>query len=194
MSMVHASRGRLEPGSTEPAQRGGHHVRARSGALRRRHGLDEMSDDYGVIRQHIEQVVDGFDDFERASAASRAASCCREVPTTRRTFKTATGKARFTVNPPDALDVPEGHLILQTMRSHDQFNTTVYGLDDRYRGITGGRQVVFVNRRRSRRAWSGGWRHGRPGQRLVRRRAVASRGMRCRRVPDAQGMCRGVLP
>jgi anaerobic selenocysteine-containing dehydrogenase len=62
-----------------------------------------------------------------------------------RTFNTATGKARFTVNEPDAIDVPEGHLVLQTVRSHDQFNTTIYGLDDRYRGIKGGRRVVFVN-------------------------------------------------
>jgi len=62
-----------------------------------------------------------------------------------RTFDTATGKARFTVNEPDAITVPEGHLLLQTVRSHDQFNTTIYGLDDRYRGIHGGRRVVFVN-------------------------------------------------
>jgi len=43
--------------------------------------------------------------------------------------------------------VPPGHLVLQTMRSHDQFNTTIYGLSDRYRGIEGGRQVVLLNRR-----------------------------------------------
>ena len=62
-----------------------------------------------------------------------------------RTFPTATGKALFTVNPPDSVEVPDGHLLLQTVRSHDQFNTTVYGLNDRYRGINGGRRVVFVN-------------------------------------------------
>ena len=62
-----------------------------------------------------------------------------------RTFNTETGKARFTVNPPDAIEAPPGHLLLQTLRSHDQFNTTVYGLDDRYRGIHGGRHVVFLN-------------------------------------------------
>jgi formate dehydrogenase major subunit len=43
------------------------------------------------------------------------------------------------------LDVPRGRFLLQTMRSHDQFNTTIYGLDDRYRGVKGGRRVVFVN-------------------------------------------------
>ena len=62
-----------------------------------------------------------------------------------RTFPTPTGRARFTVNGLSAPDVPDGHLLLQTVRSHDQFNTTVYGLNDRYRGIEGGRRVVFVN-------------------------------------------------
>jgi anaerobic selenocysteine-containing dehydrogenase len=47
--------------------------------------------------------------------------------------------------PLEWLPVPEGRLILQTLRSHDQYNTTIYGLDDRYRGVKGGRRVVFVN-------------------------------------------------
>ncbi|OYV64395.1 MAG: hypothetical protein B7X07_06525 [Actinobacteria bacterium 21-64-8] len=67
------------------------------------------------------------------------------APRDSRTFNTASGRARFTVNTVDAVTVPEGHLLLQTLRSHDQFNTTVYGLNDRYRGIKGGRRVVFVN-------------------------------------------------
>jgi anaerobic selenocysteine-containing dehydrogenase len=62
-----------------------------------------------------------------------------------RTFKTPTGRAQFTVNEVSAVRVPPGHLLLQTLRSHDQFNTTVYGLDDRYRGVHGGRRVVFVS-------------------------------------------------
>ena len=62
-----------------------------------------------------------------------------------RTFKTPTGRAQFTVNEVSAVQVPPGHLLLQTLRSHDQFNTTVYGLDDRYRGVHGGRRVVFVS-------------------------------------------------
>jgi formate dehydrogenase major subunit len=49
------------------------------------------------------------------------------------------------VSPLDVLHVPEGRLLLQTLRSHDQFNTTIYGLDDRYRGVSGGRRVVFVH-------------------------------------------------
>ena len=66
-------------------------------------------------------------------------------PRDSRTFKTEVGKAMFTVSPTDVLHVPEGRLLLQTMRSHDQFNTTIYGLDDRYRGIHNGRRVVFVH-------------------------------------------------
>ncbi|WP_399102431.1 molybdopterin dinucleotide binding domain-containing protein [Streptomyces sp. 11x1] len=62
-----------------------------------------------------------------------------------RHFPTATGKARFTVNPMTVMRVPEGRLLLQTIRSHDHYNTTLYGLDDRYRGIHGGRRVVFVH-------------------------------------------------
>src|SRR5258708_34192547 len=62
-----------------------------------------------------------------------------------RIFLTGNGKAHFTVNQVSAISVPPGHLLLQTIRSHDQFNTTVYGLDDRYRGIHGGRRVVLVS-------------------------------------------------
>ncbi|MFD0852010.1 molybdopterin dinucleotide binding domain-containing protein, partial [Actinomadura adrarensis] len=62
-----------------------------------------------------------------------------------RRFPTATGKANLTVNGLDVLRVPEGRLLLQTLRSHDQYNTTIYGMDDRYRGIKAGRRVVFVN-------------------------------------------------
>jgi anaerobic selenocysteine-containing dehydrogenase len=51
----------------------------------------------------------------------------------------------LTSTPLEVLEVPRGRFLLQTMRSHDQFNTTIYGLDDRYRGVKGGRRVVFVN-------------------------------------------------
>jgi anaerobic selenocysteine-containing dehydrogenase len=103
-----------------------------------------MSSDYRVIRRHIEKVVAGFEDFEERVSEAGGFMLPRG-PHDSRTFKTATGKARFTRNELDAIEVPEGHLVLQTVRSHDQFNTTVYGFDDRYRGIKGGRRVVFVN-------------------------------------------------
>jgi molybdopterin-dependent oxidoreductase alpha subunit len=144
MAMVHESKGRLAPGSE--------HLRSEVAIVA---GLGEalfgtdvgwstMSSDYRVIRRHIENVVVGFEDFEQRVSKSGGFMLPRG-PHDSRTFETATGKARFTRNQLDAVEVPEGHLVLQTVRSHDQFNTTVYGLDDRYRGIKGGRRVVFVN-------------------------------------------------
>jgi anaerobic selenocysteine-containing dehydrogenase len=103
-----------------------------------------MRDDYRVIRTHIEHVVPGFHAFEER-LKHPGGFILPSGPRDSRTFPTETGKARFTVNEPDTVEVPAGHLLLTTVRSHDQFNTTVYGLDDKYRGITGGRRVVFVN-------------------------------------------------
>ena len=144
MSMVHQSSGRLEPASA--------HLRSEVSIVA---GLGEalfgddlgwrtMAGDYRVIRRHIEHVVPGFEAFEER-VATPGGFVLPRGPHDSRTFATATGRARFTRNALDALEVPEGYLILQTVRSHDQFNTTVYGLNDRYRGIEGGRRVVFVN-------------------------------------------------
>jgi molybdopterin-dependent oxidoreductase alpha subunit len=144
MAMVHRSRGPLAPGSP--------HLRSEvaivTGLGRALFGEDigwgAMGDDYAVIRRHIERVVPGFHAFE-ARVAEPGGFVLPRPPHDSRTFPTETGKARFTVNPPTAVEAPEGHLLLQTVRSHDQFNTTVYGLDDRYRGVKGSRRVVFVN-------------------------------------------------
>ena len=66
-------------------------------------------------------------------------------PRDERRFETCSGKANFIVNELQWVPVPPGRLILQTLRSHDQYNTTIYGLDDRYRGVKGGRRVLFIN-------------------------------------------------
>jgi molybdopterin-dependent oxidoreductase alpha subunit len=144
MSMVHSSHGRLEPGSA--LLRSEVAIVCEFGRALFGDEIDwaMMRDDYSVIRRHISRVVEGFDDFEHR-VAEPGGFVLPRGPYGGRVFRTATAKARFTRNPPDAPEVPEGHLLLQTMRSHDQFNTTVYGLDDRHRGITGGRNVVFVN-------------------------------------------------
>jgi len=107
-------------------------------------GWREMRGDYSVIRSHIERVVPGFHAYEERVKQPGGFMLPRP-PHDSRTFPTATGKARLTVNEPTAAQAPEGCLLLQTVRSHDQFNTTVYGYDDRYRGIHGGRRVVLVN-------------------------------------------------
>jgi molybdopterin-dependent oxidoreductase alpha subunit len=145
MAMVHRSIGRLPP--TSPAVRSEVAIVTELGALLfgDEMGWREMGGDYRIIRKHIEHVVPGFHAYEERVARPGGFMLPRG-PHDSRTFPTATGKARFTVNLPTATEVPEGHLLLQTVRSHDQFNTTVYGLDDRYRGIRGGRRVVFINR------------------------------------------------
>jgi molybdopterin-dependent oxidoreductase alpha subunit len=144
MSMVHASRGRLAPASDQLRSEVAIVTELGHRLFGQDLGWRDMGSDYRIVRKHIEHVVPGFHAFEERVAAPGGFMLPRG-PHDSRTFPTATGKARFTVNPPDSVEVPDGHLLLQTVRSHDQFNTTVYGLNDRYRGIKGGRRVVFIN-------------------------------------------------
>jgi molybdopterin-dependent oxidoreductase alpha subunit len=144
LSMVHESKGKLEPGSTYLRSEVSIVAGLGDALFGEDVGWKEMSNDYRVIRRHIENVVPGFDDFERR-VREPGGFVLPRGPHDSRTFPTATGMARFTRTQLDSVDVPPGHLLLQSVRSHDQFNTTVYGLDDRYRGIKGGRRVVFVN-------------------------------------------------
>ncbi len=146
MGMVHASRGRLEP--AHPGLRS--EVAIVCEIAKRTVGnvgqidWDAMQGDYSRIRTHIEHVIPGFDDFERRIGDPGGFSL-PNGPRDTRTFATSDGKAHFTVSPLEVMHVPAGRLILQTIRSHDQFNTTIYGLNDRYRGIKAGRRVVFVH-------------------------------------------------
>jgi molybdopterin-dependent oxidoreductase alpha subunit len=144
MGMVHASRGSLPPASSELLSEVAIVSRLGRAVLGARSGVDwaAFEADYGVIRDHIAAVIPGFEDF---NARLDTGFALPNGPRDARTFATSTGLAHFTVNPLEVLRVPAGRLILQTVRSHDQYNTTVYGLDDRYRGISSGRRVVFVN-------------------------------------------------
>lgn len=103
-----------------------------------------MIDDYGVIRDAIEGTIPGFDRYNER--IEKPGGFYLPNGPRERVFNTATGKAMLTVNETNVLQVPEGHLLLSTVRSHDQFNSTIYGLDDRYRGVRGGRRVVFMHR------------------------------------------------
>lgn len=100
--------------------------------------------DYDLVREHISHVVDGCEDYNER-IRQEGGFVLPNGPRDSRTFHTPTGKAMLTVNALEHVDRPAGTLILQTLRSHDQFNTTIYGHDDRYRGIKKGRHVVFVN-------------------------------------------------
>ncbi|MFJ4025828.1 FdhF/YdeP family oxidoreductase [Paenarthrobacter sp. NPDC089989] len=103
-----------------------------------------MRRDYDVIRDHVSRVVPGFEDFN-TRIRTRDGFILPHPPRDSRTFPTATGRAMFTVNELETIKVPKGRLLLQTVRSHDQFNTTTYTMNDRYRGIKKGRMVLMVN-------------------------------------------------
>ncbi|MFB2586193.1 FdhF/YdeP family oxidoreductase [Herbiconiux liukaitaii] len=100
--------------------------------------------DYDLIRTHIANVVPGCDDYNE-KVRRRDGFVLPNGPRDARRFDTAVGKALLTVNELEPVVRPPGRLLLQTLRSHDQFNTTIYSLNDRYRGIKKGRRVIFVN-------------------------------------------------
>lgn len=104
---------------------------------------DARADHYDLIREDIAAVLPGFADYNarlRLRDGFLLPNAARE-----RRFLTASQRARFTTHPLPDHRLADGQLLLMTLRSHDQFNTTIYGLDDRYRGIAGGRRVLFMN-------------------------------------------------
>jgi molybdopterin-dependent oxidoreductase alpha subunit len=146
MSVVQASRGFLPPASNELLSEPAIVASLATATLGTRSDIpwQELIGDYDRIRERIERVVPGFEDYNvrvRQPGGFTLPNAARE-----RIFKTPGGRAVFTVH-----DLPEHNLapdqfLMMTIRSHDQFNTSIYGLDDRYRGIYNGRRVVFLNR------------------------------------------------
>jgi molybdopterin-dependent oxidoreductase alpha subunit len=100
--------------------------------------------DYDLIREHIGHVVPGCESYNE-KVRQKGGFVLPHGPRDSRTFPTKTGKAMITVNELEHVECPPGRLLLQTVRAHDQFNTTIYSLNDRYRGVKKGRDVVFVN-------------------------------------------------
>jgi anaerobic selenocysteine-containing dehydrogenase len=142
MSMVHASRGKLPPASSyllsEPAIVAGI---ARATIPDSKVPWEELVDDYDKIRDCIESV---FPDFKDYNERIRHPGGFRlPLHATERVWKTPSGRAEFLL--PQRPVANEGALVLTTVRSHDQYNTTIYGNDDRYRGVFGRRDVVFMN-------------------------------------------------
>jgi molybdopterin-dependent oxidoreductase alpha subunit len=146
MGMVHASRGRLAPADDQLLSEPAIIARLARAVLGDDSPVDweALAADYGRIRDHIARVVPGFHDFN-TRVAQPGGFALPHAPRDDRRFPTATGKANFTAEPVTWPRLPDGRLLLQTLRSHDQYNTTIYGLDDRYRGIHGGRRVVLVH-------------------------------------------------
>jgi molybdopterin-dependent oxidoreductase alpha subunit len=146
MGMVHASRGNLTPASPHLLSEPAIVCRLATAVLGPDHTVPwaDFEQDYDLIRDRIAAVVPGFDDFN-TRVRHPGGFTLPHAPRDSRTFPTATGKANFTAAPVEYPHVPDGRLLLQTLRSHDQYNTTIYGLDDRYRGIKGGRRVVLLH-------------------------------------------------
>ncbi|MGW4971850.1 FdhF/YdeP family oxidoreductase [Streptomyces albidoflavus] len=146
MGMVHASRGRLEPAGPALLSETAIVCRLARAVLGEGSATpwEEFEGDYALIRDRISRVVPGFEEFN-ARVADPAGFALPHAPRDERRFPTPSGKAHFTDAPVEHPHLPEGRLLLQTLRSHDQYNTTIYGLDDRYRGIRGGRRVVLVH-------------------------------------------------
>ena len=147
MSMVHASSGKLKPASpllrSEPAIVAG---MAKATLPDTRVDWMTLVEDYDRIRDLIEQTIPGFENY---NARIRVPGGFRmPLPPTQRLWPTATGKAMFSVFDGVHENVSgEGEHVLRliTLRSHDQYNTTIYGMDDRYRGVFGRRDVLFMN-------------------------------------------------
>jgi anaerobic selenocysteine-containing dehydrogenase len=145
MSCVHASQGRNPPASrdlrSEPAIVAG----LAKAALAARPTLDwdSLAADYGRIRTLIEATIPGFDGYN--DRITKAGGFVLPHAAARREWRTRSGKAEFRVVATPRIELRPGEVRLFTIRSHDQYNTTIYGDDDRYRGIRGKRRVVFVN-------------------------------------------------
>ncbi len=146
MGVVQSSRGRLEPASSDLRSEPWIVARLARTVLGSASSVpwDDLAANYDRVREHIERVVPGFAGYNERLRAPGGF----ELPNGPRdgSFPTPDGKAHFSVNTLDPTPLEPDQLVLMTIRSHDQFNTTIYGLDDRYRGIFGGRRVILLNR------------------------------------------------
>ncbi len=104
----------------------------------------QYKDDYNLVRDDIAEVVDGFDDYN--TRLKKPSGFYLPNGARVREFNTKSGKANFSVNKLPSWRLKADELMMMTIRSHDQFNTTIYGLDDRYRGVFNERRIIFMNR------------------------------------------------
>jgi anaerobic selenocysteine-containing dehydrogenase len=145
MGVVQMSRGSLEPAAPELLSEPQIVARLARATLENRTMVDWeiLANDYDKIREAIERVVPGFDDYNRRvhqPGGFYLPNAARD-----RVFNTASGKAQFTVHELPQHDLAPDQFLMMTIRSLDQFNTSVYSLNDRYRGISNGRRVVFLH-------------------------------------------------
>lgn len=104
---------------------------------------DAMAGDYDNIRNAIARVIDGCEDYNER--VRKPGGFYLKNPPHEGRFDTMSEKAQFKASRLETIDLAPGRLLLTTIRSHNQFNTTIYGYDDRYRGIMGERRIVLLN-------------------------------------------------
>ncbi|QDE91154.1 hypothetical protein BHS06_20455 [Myxococcus xanthus] len=145
MGVVSSSRGSVAPASEHLLSEPVIVARLAAAVLGARSRVPWLSlvEDYDRIREQISRVIPGFDDFNRR-VREPGGFALPNGPREGR-FTTKSGKAHFTVHALQPIALEPGQLLMMTIRTHDQFNTTVYGLDDRYRGIRNGRRVVLLH-------------------------------------------------
>lgn len=146
MGIVQGSVGRFEPVS--PYLKGEVEILCRiaHATFGDREHVDWLAwaDNYDLIRDAIAKVIPGFENFNEDVRKPRGFYLPN--PPRQNIYPTPTGKATFTINPLPEFVLEPGQLVLTTLRSHDQFNTTIYGLHDRYRGIFNNRRIIMMNR------------------------------------------------
>jgi anaerobic selenocysteine-containing dehydrogenase len=145
MGVVQMSRGRMSPASPDLLPEPEIIARVAQATLgpRTKVRWSWLTEDYDRIRDLISRVVPGTEGYNqrvRQPGGFYLPNGPREG-----SFTTPTGRGRFTVHALPRHDLRKGELLMMTVRSHDQFNTTIYGLEDRYRGLSGDRRVVLVN-------------------------------------------------
>jgi len=147
MGIVHSSRGSAKPASKHLMSEPGI-VSGIASALDNKIGFSgiewsDLSDNYDKIRDLIESSIPGFDSYNDRVRES-SGFYLPNPPRDSRTFNTDTGKANFRVNSISSISPAPDQFVMMTIRSHDQYNTTIYGLDDRYRGIKESRRIVLM--------------------------------------------------
>lgn len=145
MGVVQQSQGKLAPASPHLLSEVAIVARLAASTLGARSQVPwlELAADYDLVRERIARVIPGFGDYN--ARVRRPGGFYLPNKPREGAFPTETGKARFTAHPLHELRVEPGQLVMMTIRTHDQFNTTVYGLNDRYRGIHNERRVILLN-------------------------------------------------
>ena len=145
MGVVHTSTGKLQPASSELRSEPWIVGRLASTVLSDSNiDWKSMVNDYDSIRNLMESCLDGFENFNLRVRQPNG-FLLPNPPRDSRTFETESNKAHFTTHDLPHVHPVEGEFIMMTLRSHDQYNTTVYDVHDRYRGISGNRRIVLMN-------------------------------------------------